>query len=150
MTDRWSAYSWYPTWRRQLCWAPLLRDIEAMITRGGCSAEVGEALRVEARTMCHSWHRVRDSTLTHASFRTYMPPVRREGERLLDVGQSCGVPKTEGTCRELFKLRQALWTCVRHEGVEPTNNAAQQGDSAWGVVAQREFWHPECGGVPVR
>lgn len=126
VTDRWSAYSWYPTWRRQLCWAHLLRDIEAMITRGGRSAEVGEALRGEARKMFHWWHRVRDSTLTHASFRTYMQPVRREVERLLEVGQSCGVPKTEGTCREIFKLRQALWTFVRHEGVEPTNNAAER------------------------
>jgi transposase len=35
VTDRWSGYSWYPTWRRQLCWAHLLRDIEAMIARGG-------------------------------------------------------------------------------------------------------------------
>jgi transposase len=126
VTDRWSAYSWYPTWRRQLCWAHLLRDIEAMITRGGRSAEVGEALRIEARKMFHWWHRVRASTLTHASFRTYMQPVRREVERLLEVGQSCGVPKTEGTCREIFKLRQALWTFVRHERVEPTNNAAER------------------------
>ncbi len=76
--------------------------------------------------MFHWWHRVRDSTLTHASFRTYMQPVRREVERLLEVGQSCGVPKTEGTCREIFKLRQALWTFVRHEGLEPTNNAAER------------------------
>jgi len=126
VTDRWSAYRWYPTWRRQLCWAHLVRDIEAMITRGGRSAEVGEALRGEARKMFHWWHRVRDSTLTHASFRTDMQPVRREVERLLEVGQRCGVPKTEGPCRELFKLRQALWTFVRHEGVEPTNNAAER------------------------
>ena len=76
--------------------------------------------------MFHWWHRVRDGTLTHASFRTYMQPVRREVERLLEVGQRCGVPKTEGTCREIFKRRQALWTFVRHEGVEPTNNAAER------------------------
>jgi transposase len=126
VTDRWNAYSWYPTWRRQLCWAHLLRDIEAMITRGGRSAEVGEALRVEARKMFHWWHRVRDSTLTHASFRTYVQPVRREVERLLEVGQRCGVPKTEGTCREIFKQHQALWTFVRHAGAEPTNNAAER------------------------
>ena len=126
VTDRWSAYTWYPSWRRQLCWAHLLRDIEAMIARGGRSAEVGEALRVEARQMFHWWHRVRDGTLTHASFRTYMQPIRREVERLLEVGQRCGVPKTEGTCRAIFKLRQALWTFVRHEGVEPTNNAAER------------------------
>ena len=45
VTDRWSAYTWYPSWRRQLCWAHLLRDIEAMIERGGRSQEIGEALR---------------------------------------------------------------------------------------------------------
>jgi transposase len=33
--DRWRAYPWYPPWRRQVCWAHLLRDIEAMIARGG-------------------------------------------------------------------------------------------------------------------
>jgi transposase len=126
VTDRWSAYTWYPSWRRQLCWAHLLRDIDAMIARGGRSAEVGEALRVEARKMFQWWHRVRDGTLTHASFRTYMQPIRREVERLLEAGQRCGVPQTEGTCREIFKLRQALWTFVRHEGVEPTNNAAER------------------------
>jgi transposase len=126
VTHRWSAYTWYPSWRRQLCWAHLLRDIAAMIARGGRSAEVGEALRVEAHKMFHWWHRVRDGTLTHASFRTSMQPIRREVERRLEAGQCCGIPKTEGTCREIFKRRQALWTCVRHEGVEPTHNAAER------------------------
>jgi transposase len=126
VTDRWSAYSWYPAWRRQVCWAHLLRDIEAMIERGGQSREIGEALRVQARQMFHWWHRVRDGTLAHASFAHYMWPIRREVERLLDMGQTCGVPKTEGVCRELLKVRPALWTFVRHEGVEPTNNAAER------------------------
>jgi transposase len=126
VTDRWSAYTWYPTWRRQVCWAHLLRDIEAMIERGGQSREIGEAMRVQARQMFQWWHRVRDGTLAHRTFAGYMWPVRQEVERLLDAGQTCGVPKTEGTCRELLKLRQALWTFVRHEGVEPTNNAAER------------------------
>ena len=126
VTDRWSAYSWDPSWRRQLCWAHLLRDIEAMIARGGRSQEIGEALRAQARQMFHWWHRVRDGTLAHTTFASYMWPIRREVERLLDAGQRCGVPKTEGTCREILKLRQALWTFVRHEEVEPTNNAAER------------------------
>ena len=126
VTDRWSAYTWYPSWRRQLCWAHLLRDIDAMIERGGCSREIGEALRAQARQMFHWWHRVRDGTLTHASFASYMRPVRREVERLLEAGQTCGMPKTEGSCREILKLRWALWTFVRHAGVEPTNNAAER------------------------
>jgi transposase len=126
VTDRWSAYTWYPSWRRQLCWAHLLRDIEAMIERGGRSRDIGEALRAQARQMFHWWHRVRDGTLSHASFASYMRPIRREVERLLEAGQTCGVPKTEGVCREILKLRQALWTFVRHAEVEPTNNAAER------------------------
>lgn len=126
VTDRWSGYSWYPSWRRQVCWAHLLRDIEAMIERGGRSREIGEALRGQARQMFQWWHRVRDGTLAHRTFTSYMWPVRREVERLLEAGQTCGVPKTEGTCRDILKRRQALWTFVRHEGVEPTNNAAER------------------------
>src|SRR4030095_14520742 len=126
VTDRWSAYTWYPTWRRQVCWAHVLRDIEAMIERGGGSREIGEALRTQARQMFQWWHRVREGSLTPKTFASYMWPVRQEVERLLAAGQTCGVPKTEGTCRELFKLRRALWTFVRHEGVEPTNNAAER------------------------
>jgi hypothetical protein len=47
-------------------------------------------------------------------------------ERLLAVGQTCGVAKTEGTCRELLTRRQARWTFVRHEEVDPTHNAAER------------------------
>jgi transposase len=126
VTDRWSAYGWYPTWRRQLCWAHLLRDIEAMVERGERSREIGEALQAQARQMFHCWQRVRDGTLAHPSFASYMWPIRREVERLLEAGQTCGVPKTEGVCREILKRRQALWTFVRHAGVEPTNNAAER------------------------
>ena len=51
VTDRWSAYTWYPTRWRQVCWAHLLRDFEAMLERGGRSQEIGEALREQARQM---------------------------------------------------------------------------------------------------
>jgi transposase len=113
-----------------------------MIARGGRSAEVGAALRVEARKMVHGWHRVRDGTLTHASFRTYRQPIRREVERLLEAGPRCGVPKTEGTCREIFKRRQARWTVVRHEGVEPTNTAAERAIRP-GVVWRKGSFGPQ-------
>ncbi len=126
VTDRWSAYTWYPVRWRQLCWAHLLRDIEAMIERGGGSQEIGEALKHQAHQMFHWWHRVRDGTLSRSSFRSYMSPVRREVERLLEAGSTCGVPKTEGMCREILKLRQALWTFVHLAGVEPTNNPAER------------------------
>ena len=78
--------------------------------------------------MFHWWHRVRDGTLAHRTFASSTTwPVRQAVERLLEAGQTCGVPKTEGTCRELFKLRRALWTFVRHgRGWSPRNNAAER------------------------
>jgi transposase len=126
VTDRYSAYNWYPVRWRQLCWAHLLRDFEAMRDRGGMSAELGEALLVQAYQMFTWWHRVREGTLQRSTFRASMTPLRREVERLLDVGSRCGVPKTAGTCRDIFKRRQALWTFVQIAGVEPTNNAAER------------------------
>jgi transposase len=126
VTDRWRGDRWYAPWRRQLCWAHLRRAIEAMIARGGRSREIGEALRGQAHQMFHDWHRVRDGTRAHARFAPDMRPIRREVERLLDAGHTCGVPKTAGTGRDLLKRRQALWTFVRHVGVDPTNQAAER------------------------
>ena len=126
VTDRWRADTWSPTWWRQVCWAHRRRDSDAMIARGGRAAEIGEALRAHARQMCHWWHRVRDGTLNHASFRVSMGPVRREVERRLDTGHTGGVPTTAGMCRTILPRRDALWTLVRVEGVEPTNHAAER------------------------
>src|SRR5215471_8199549 len=126
VTDRYSAYNWYPVRWRQVCWAHLLRDCEAMRGRGGRSQELGDALLAQAHQMFTWWYRVREGTRQRATFRSYMSPLRREVERRLQAGSRCGVPKTAGTCRDILKRRQALWTFVPVEGVEPTNNPAER------------------------
>jgi transposase len=126
VTDRYSAYNWYPVRGRQLCWAHLLRDFEAIRDRSGASEEMGEALLAQGHQMFTWWHRVRDGTLQHSTFRSYMSPLRREVERLLDAGRRGGMPATAGTCRDILKRRAALWTFVQVEGVEPTNNTAER------------------------
>ena len=126
VTDRYSAYNWYPVRWRQLCWAHLLRDFEAMRDRGGCSATLGDALLTQARQMFTWWHRVREGTLKRSTFRASMTPLRREVERLLAAGSRSGVPKTAGTCHDILKRREALWTFVQVAGVDPTNNAAER------------------------
>ena len=124
--DRYSGYNWSPVRWRQLCGAHLLRDLEAMRGRGGRSEEIGDALLAQAHQMFAWWHRVRAGTLKRSSFRSYMRPLRQAVERLLEAGSRCGVPQTEGTCRDILKRREALWTFVQVEGGEPTNNAAER------------------------
>jgi transposase len=126
VTDRYSAYNWYPVRWRQLCWAHLLRDFAAIRERGGAGEEIGEALLAQAHQMFAWWHRVREGTLKRSTFRSYMTPLRHEVERLLAAGSQCEVAKTAGTCQEILKWRQALWTFVQVEGVEPTNNTAER------------------------
>ena len=126
VTDRYSAYNWYPVRWRQVCWAHLLRDFEAIQGRGGASEAIGAGLLAQVHQMFTWWHRVREGTLQRSTFRSYMSPLRREVERLLEAGSQCGMSKTEGTCQEIMKRREALWTFVQVEGVEPTNNAAER------------------------
>ncbi len=87
---------------------------------------MGEALPAQVRQMCHWWHRVREGPLAHARCASDMRPIRREIERRLEAGPTCGVPTTAGPCRDLLKRRQALGTCVRQAGVDPTNQAAER------------------------
>jgi len=54
-------------WRRQVCWAHLWRDIEAMIERGGQAHVRGEAVRGQVRQMFPWWHRARGGTLAHTT-----------------------------------------------------------------------------------
>ena len=68
VTDRYSAYNWYPVRWRQLCWAHLLRDFEAMRGRGGRAEEIGDALLAQAHQMFTWWHRVREGTLNARLF----------------------------------------------------------------------------------
>jgi transposase len=45
---------------------------------------------------------------------------------LLDAGRLCSEPRAQSLCRGILKVESTLWTFVDIEGVEPTNNAAEQ------------------------
>ena len=125
ITDRWNAYNAWEVQNRQLCWAHLIRDFRGFTEYPGSSAKIGQALLKETERMFFFWYRVRDGTLKFSSFRTYMGPIRRRIETLLERGARCRQPKTAGMCREMLKLAPAMWTFVAIEGVEPTNNMAE-------------------------
>ena len=56
-TDRYWAYNWLPARRRQICWAHLARDFQAMVERSGASAVTGHALLKQVKrlfTLCRA------------------------------------------------------------------------------------------------
>ena len=126
VTDRHGAYHWWPNCRRQFCWAHLKRDIQAIVERDGESGRIGIGMLDEVERMFTWWHRVRDGTLARSSFRVYMRTVQQRFEALLAEGATGSHAKTSKTCAMRLLRRHALWTFVYIEGVEPTNNGAEQ------------------------
>jgi transposase len=126
-TDRYPAYDHLPVARRQVCWAHLRRDFQAMIDRRSGGSAVGEDLLLHADILLGQWKRVRDGALTRRGFRrTYLGWVRAEVRDLLGRGIGCGCTTTAGVCQELLAVEPALYTFAEVEGVEPTNNAAER------------------------
>ena len=125
-SDRAKAYNGQPLRRRQLCWAHLRRDFQAMIDRGGVGAAVGQRLLEHAEVLFGWWHWRRDGTWAWSTFPGYMRWLRGSFREELHAGARCACPKTATTCQELLKVEAALWTFVRVPGLEPTNNAAER------------------------
>lgn len=125
-TDRWSAYTWLALVFRQLCWAHLLRDFQKISERSGLSGRIGEELLACTKKMFRYWHQVKDGTISRAQFKKLMIPIKARVEQLFLDGKSCRNKKTAGTCKQLLKLKEALWTFIDKEGIEPTNNLAEQ------------------------
>ena len=124
ISDRLKSYSWIK--RRQFCWAHLNRDFQAMVDRGGESAEVGRLLLGHSERLFDWWHRVRDGTMTRGTLQSKVAMIRFSLREDLRRGVASGCSKTAGTCRELLASATHLWTFVRAEGVEPTNNDAER------------------------
>ena len=125
-SDRWGAYNWLEPRQRQLCWAHLKRDFQALVDRGGISEPLGRALLEQVEKMFGLWHRVRDGTLSRTDFQAAMQPIQTRVGELLREGATLACDKTRHTCLNILKLEVALWTFVRVEGVEPTNNDAER------------------------
>jgi len=124
--DRWSAYNWVDYLRRQFCWAHLKRHFKLFEDIGGDARPVGVALQEATRRLFKNWHRVRDGTLRHATFCAYARPLREQINDLLRQGIRCRSRRVASMCREILEGQHSMWTFLRHEGIEPTNNLAER------------------------
>jgi transposase len=125
-SDRYSAYEWIKASCRQVCWAHLRRDFQAMIDRGGNGERIGRRLLSLSNRLFRHWHKVRDGTLSWTAFQERMRRLRREVQQTLLEGSRCPCAKVAATSFELLKLEEGLWSFARVEGVAPTNNAVER------------------------
>jgi transposase len=126
ISDRFPGYEWIKVKSRQVCWAHLRRDFQAMIDRDAGGEDIGRQLLWQSNKLFESWHKVRDGTIQRSTFLQTAAWLRPMVRLSLERGSRCACAKTAATCGELLRLWDCLWTFTRVQGVEPTNNAAER------------------------
>jgi len=127
-SDRWWAYDYLDSGRRQLCWAHLARDFTAHSEGLAAQKRFGEAGLQIARGVFAAWQRFQQDG-DRARLRRAITPLERELRMLLEghARKSARHRQTRTFAKNLLKRWPALWTFVTMPGVQPTNNHAERG-----------------------
>jgi hypothetical protein len=149
-TDRYSGYAWLPVQQRQICWAHLVRDFQAMVDRASEGSQIGEELLCCAEDMFTWWHRVRDGTMCRSTFRRYFGELRPWVRSQLEAGSACRCAKTAGTCRELLAVEPALWTFRARRRHRANQQRGRAGATPRCAMAQDQLRHRELVWQPLR
>ncbi len=126
-SDRWVVYrDWPDPFARQLCWAHLKRNWEALVERGGSAKRIGERFLAVERRAFELWHLFRGGGCTRAELVDRVLPLVDELEGVLAAGARCRDGRTRRYCARLDAEKLGLWTFVAADGVEPTNNHGER------------------------
>ena len=72
------------------------------------------------------WHRCQEGRFGRAELRGRMHSLERRFGCLLRKGLLCPEGKTAKYCANVLRFEESLWTFVRREGLELTNNLAER------------------------
>jgi transposase len=125
-SDRGTMYNWLNRDHRQVCWAHLKRDFQKLVDWGPGPRPLGEQLLAVEAQVFALWHRFRAGEFDRSALQAALAPVQTEMAQILADGAAHGHAVAQPVCRNLQTLWPALWTFASVEGVEPTNNAAEQ------------------------
>ena len=139
VSDRATVFSFWSMALRQICLAHLVRKFTAFCERAGPAGALGRQLLEYTRLVFEYWHGYKDGILTRQELEFWLQPVRRGLEQALERGEKAGIERLSGACADILAHRDALWTFVTHEGVQPTNNHAELELRAFVMWRRRSF-----------
>jgi transposase len=122
--DRFPTYARAPN--RQVCWAHLRRDFQAMIDRAAGGQAVGAKLLHFAGFVFEWWRRYEAGSVHRQTLRSYVAGIKPVVRSLLAEGMACGCARTAKVCRRLLSAEATLWTFATSDGVPPHNNATER------------------------
>jgi transposase len=122
VSDRATVFTFWAMNLRQICHAHLLRKFVAFSERDGAAGALGRALLECTPLIFEYWHGYKDGLLTRQELQFWMKPVQQTVEQLLVRGKKLDIKAVSGSCADILAHRDALWTFVTLDDVEPTNN----------------------------
>jgi transposase len=146
-SDRYVVYDGIEAEWRQLCWAHLKRNFQALVELEDPRARVvGRWALSEIGKLFHRWHRFQAGRWSRAELQAQMAGVQAAFQALLSLGADATSKACRNLCVSLQERWEGLWTFVEREAVEPTNNAAER--ALRGAVLWRKgsFGHKSDGG----
>jgi len=126
VSDRATALKFWAMHLRQVCWAHLLRKFVSFAERDGPMRTIGRELLDATKILFAYWFDFKEGRLTREQFAARVAPVRADFERTLRRGIDADIKGLSGSCADLWEHREALWTFVEVDDVEPTNNHAER------------------------
>ena len=126
VSDRWVVYNARARRFRQICWSHLIRDFQKLIDRGGPEKSIGEQARDVAGSLFAVWRDFKAGQIDRETLLRCLRPLRAKLKTILEDGVRLEGYKCAVFCENLLYLEPALWTFMRCEGVEPTNNHAER------------------------
>lgn len=121
VSDRATVFGFWAMALRQVCHAHLLRKFVSFSERDGPAGALGRELLECTALMFEYWHGYKDGHLTRQELQFWMRPVQRTVEQLLERGERLDLQGVSGSCADILAHREALWTFVSQDGVEPTS-----------------------------
>ena len=129
--DRWGAYQKYHNGKFQFCWAHLKRDIKKLQDAGVDNKnpetiDFADKINRLRKRIMRQWHRFKDGKIDRDSLKLRTAPVRSEMKSLLEEHLESEIDEVRKVSKGLFS-RWMAFTFIFRDGVEPTNNIAEQG-----------------------
>lgn len=125
-SDRHGSYNLIPNGRRQVCLAHVKRNLVAAHERGGAGKEWAGAAVELINQIFSLWHQAQEKGQSRPEFADELKPLRDKFKEHLEKSNRLPRGPTKSLGRNLLKLEEALFTFSTKQGVEPTNNAAEQ------------------------
>lgn len=140
VSDRAAALNFWAMENRQICWSHLIRRFVAFSERDGPAGAIGQHLLEYSGILFAYWHAYKDGQLSRQELIRLTTPLRAQFEVLLASAAAANIERLSGSCDNILKHRAALWTFIDNEGVEPTNNHAEQ------ELRKFVLWRKRCFG----